>query len=302
LEQISLFFDKLAYPVDPDPEEITTESAAYPPLGVTAPVLEPRLSGLLDLYFALLDTEYRLVHTGSMLGVLGQTEKTNVLRDCLTFYRAELKALLLPQQAGQDAREALAHLQTTVRYLPLSLEERETVLAKLVYLRQSLRETEETLEQWADGAQEISASETQPARFLLLQKWMSLVRVFLYLRGWDVRSPTVFLLDDPSLEGYRSSPVFSTQDTLVRVAQRIDQVWERLAVLVKREVANLHVERLDTLEGLLARTQFDYADALVREQERILETMKALPREEGAEEAQEGEDIKSRDDSGEEER
>jgi hypothetical protein len=217
-----------------------------------------------------------------MLGVLRQTEKTNVLQNCLAFYRAELKALLLPQQAGQDARDALTRLQAMVRYLPFSLEEKETVLAKLVYMMQSLREAEESLEQWANGVQEISTSETQPTRFLLLEKWMTLVRVFLYLRGWDVRSPAVFLLDDPSLSEHRSSPVLSSQDTLIRVAQRIDVVWKRLAVLVKREIENLHVQRLDILEGLLARTQFDYADALVREQERILETMKTLPPEQDA--------------------
>ena len=85
---------------------------------------------------------------------------------------------------------------------------------------------------------------------------------------------TVFLLDHPSLEEYRPPPILSSQAVLGRMDQRIDTVWQRLGLLAEREIANLHMERLEALEGILARTQFDYADALVQEQERILDSLK----------------------------
>ena len=246
---------------------------AYPPLDVTVPSLEPSLSALLDLTFALLDTEYRLIYSGSVLGLLTQEEKATFLQDCLVFYRTALETLLLPPEAGEDAQAALRHLQSTVRHLPFSLEEKQRVLAKLTYTMRSLEDAEAILEQWADGVQEVSSSETQPTRFLLLEKWMTLVRVFLSLRSWDVRSPTVFLLDHPSLEEHRPAPILSSQAMLGRMDQRLDTVWQRLGLLTEREIANLHIERLEALEGLLARTQFDYADALVQEQERILDSL-----------------------------
>ena len=149
---------------------------------------------------------------------------------------------------------------------------------------QNLEDAEALLEQWADGAQEVSTSEIQPTRFLLLEKWMTLVRTFLTLRNWEDQSPAVFLLDRPSTAGHPPAVVLSVHDTLGRMEQRIDTVWNRLALLAEREIANLHNERLEALEGLLARTQFDYADALVREQERILESLKQTPPGENAEE------------------
>jgi hypothetical protein len=284
LEHVGLLHDKVADAVSPDPPKGPAVSVTYPPLTVTVPRLEPRLAGLLDLHFALLDTDYRLIHSGSMLGLLSQAERRAFLQDCLAFHRTELEALLLPEQAGKDASHALSQLRSTVRYLPFSLQEKETVLAKLVHMQKSLHEAEGTLEKWAAGVQEVSSSETQPTRFLLLEKWMTLVRVFLYLRSWEDRSPPVFLLDDPSLEGHRPSPLLSSQETLIRMAERISTVWRRLALLLEREIAILHLNRLETLEGLLARTQFDYADALVREQERILEDLQKVPEDVGDEE------------------
>ena len=277
MEQIGLLFEEIANPANLHPKQTPVLSLAYPPLGVPVPALEPRISDLLDLGFALLDTEYRLIHAGGTLELLSGAERATLMQDCLAFYRKELEALLLPPESVGQAREALKRLQSTVRHLPLSLEQRERVLAKLVYAARNLLETENTLDEWASGMLGTSSSETQPTRYLLLEKWMTLVRVFLYLRSWDDRSPAVFLLDHPSLEEHPSSPILSSQETLERVAQRIGTVWQRLALLVKREAANLHLERLEALEGLLARTQFDYADALVREQERILENLKTLP-------------------------
>jgi tetratricopeptide (TPR) repeat protein len=274
LVQVAILHDKLANPVPPDPTKRPVVSAGYPPLGVTLPQLEAGLSGLLDFDFALLDTEYRLIHAGSMLGLWNQTEREALMQDCLAFYRTELEALLLPQRAELDAYDALTHLQGTVRHLPFSLEQKERVLDKILFMKKSLKGTEAIMEEWAKGVDAISSSEKQPTRFLLLEKWMTLVRVFLYLRSWDVRSPATFVLDHLPLAERRSSPILSSQEMLSRKAQRIDTVWQRLALLVEREVRNLHFERLEALEGLLVRTQFDYADALVKEQERILESLK----------------------------
>jgi tetratricopeptide (TPR) repeat protein len=301
LVQVLIFHDKLANPVPPDPPKRQVVSAGYPPLGVTLPHLEGGLSGLLDFDFALLDTEYRLIYTGSILGLWSQTEREALMRDCLAFYRTELEALLLPQGAEQDAYDALTHLQGTVRHLPFSLEQKEGVLAKIVFMKKSLKETEAILEQWAEGVDAISSSAAQPTRFLLLEKWMTLVRVFLYLRSWDVRSPATFMLDHLPLAERRSSSTFlSSQEMLIRKAQRINTVWQRLALLVEREVRNLHFERLEALQGLLVRAQFDYADALVKEQERILESLKAPPPGVGSEEAPEQEGLKTEEETGEE--
>jgi tetratricopeptide (TPR) repeat protein len=300
LEQVALLYDKLANPVPPDRTKRAVVSASYPPLGETLPHLEPGLAGLLDFDFALLDTEYRLIHSGSMLGLLNQAEREALMRDCLAFYRTELEALLLPQRAEQDAYDALTLLQGTVRHLSFSLEQKERVLAKIVFLKHSLKETEAIMEQWAKGVDAVSTSETQPTRFLLLEKWMTLVRVFLYLRSWDVRSPAVFMLDDASLAAYRPSPILSSQEALDRKAERIDTVWQRLATLVEREVQNLHLERLEVLEALLVRAQFDYADALVKEQERILKSLKVLPSDMDSEEAPDTEKDETEDETGEE--
>jgi len=302
LEHIGVLLDRVAFPVPSDPAEGPVASQVYPPLGVTVPSLEPSLSALLDLTFALLDTEYRSIYSGSVMGLLTQAEKAAILRDCLVFYRTELETLLLPPEAGEDAHAALRRLESTVRHLPFSLEERERVLAKLVYTMRTLEDAEAILEQWADGVQAVSSSETQPTRFLLLEKWMTLVRVFLSLRSWDVQSPTVFLLDHPSLAEYRPTPILSSRATLTRMEQRLDTVWQRLALLTEREIANLHLERLDTLEGLLTRTQFDYADALVQEQERILDSLKEKPPEEDAEDAPETRVFDRTEESGEEKR
>jgi tetratricopeptide (TPR) repeat protein len=287
LEQIDILLDEVASPASTDPAEGTVVPDAYPPLDVTVPSLEPSLAALLDITFALLDTEYRSIYSGSILGLLTQEEKTRFLQDCLVFYRTALETLLLPPEAEEDALTALRHLQSTVRHLPFSLEERQRVLAKLTYSMRSLEDAEASLEQWADGVQEVSSSETQPIRFRLLEKWITLVRVFLSLRSWDVQSPTVFLLDHPSLEEYRPPPILSSQAVLGRMDQRIDTVWQRLGLLAEREIANLHMERLEALEGLLARTQFDYADALVQEQERLLDSLKEGPPEADTEDAPE---------------
>lgn len=287
LKQIAVLLDEVASPASTDPAEGGVAPEAYPPLDVTVPSLEPSLSALLDITFALLDTEYRSIYSGSILGLLTQEEKATFLQDCLVFYRTALETLLLPPEAGEDAQAALRHLQSTVRHLPFSLEERQRVLAKLTYTMRSLEDAEAILEQWADGVQEVSSSETQPTRFLLLEKWMTLVRVFLSLRSWDVQSPTVFLLDHPSLEEHRPAPILSSQAMLGRMDQRLDTIWQRLGLLTEREIANLHIERLEGLEGLLARTQFDYADALVQEQERILDSLKDGPPEGDAEDTPE---------------
>jgi hypothetical protein len=258
-------------------------------LAVTLPSLEPSLSALLDLTFALIDTEYRSIFTGSVLGLLTQDEKVKFLRDCLVFYRTELETLLLPPEVGEDAHAVLMRLQSTVRHLPFSLEDREKVLAKLVYTMRNLEDAQAFLEQWADGAEEVSSSETQPTRFLLLEQWMTLVRVFLTLRSWDLQSPTMFLLDHPSLAELRPTPPLFSEETFRRMEQRIETVWQRLALLAEREIADLHIQRLETLEGLLSRTQFDYADALVQEQERILDSLKEpLPEEEPKDEPETG--------------
>jgi len=285
LKQIAILIDEASSPEPTGPAEGAVAAQAYPPLDVGVPLLEPSLSAHLDLTFALLDTEYRSIYSGSLLGLLTQAERETYLQDCLVFYRTALQTLLLPADAAQDARAALSHLQSSVRHLPFSLEERQRVLDKLTYTMQSLEDAEESLEQWAEGVQEVSSSETQPTRFRLLEKWMSLVRVFLSLRSWDVRSPTVFLLDHPSLEEHRPPPILASQAMLRRMAQRLDTVWQRLGLLTEREIANLHMSRLEALEGLLARTQFDYADALVQEQERILDSMKEAPPEGDAEDA-----------------
>jgi hypothetical protein len=287
LKQIAILLEEVASPPSTDPAEGAVTPEAYPPLDVAVPSLEPSLSALLDLTFALLDTEYRSIYSGSVLGLLTQAEKTTYLQDCLVFYRTALETLLLPPDAAEDARAALGHLQSTVRHLPFSLEEKQRVLAKLTYTMQSLEDAEASLEQWADGVQEVSSSETQPTRFLLLEKWMTLVRVFLSLRSWDVQSPTVFLLAHPSLEEHRPAPIQSSQAMLGRMDQRLHTVWQRLGLLAEREIANLHMERLEALEGLLARTQFDYADALVQEQERLLDSLKEGPPEADTEDAPE---------------
>ncbi len=277
LQQTDVLFGRVAYPVTPNPTEGHVVPAVYPPLRVAAPSLFPPLPALLDLYFALLDTEYRLIHAGSLLGLLTPAEKAAFLRDSLAFYRTELATLLLPSETEKDAYATLTRLQDTVRHLPFSLEEKERVLAKLVYTKRSLESTLQVLEEWTAGFQGVSSSETQPTRFLLLEKWMTLVRVFLSLHSWDAQSPAVFLLDHPSLAEYRSPPILSSPERLDRVEQRIDTIWRRLALLARREIANLHMERLDALEGLLAQTQFDYADALVQEQVRILDSLKETP-------------------------
>lgn len=274
LEHVGLLLDRATFPEAPGQTEGSALAAAYPPLEVTAPSLEPSLSALLDLVFALLDTEYRLIFTGSVLGLLTQEEKEVFARDGLLFYRRELETSLLPPGAADDARAALSRLQSTVRHLPLSLEERERVLAKLVYAMRNLEASLAVLDQWAEGAEALSPSESQPTRYLLLAQWMTLVRVYLSLRSWDVQSPAVFLLDHPSLESQRTSPLAPPEDTLRRLKQRINTVWQRLTLLSEREIANLHAERLEVLEALVARTQFEYADALVQEQERILDSLK----------------------------
>ena len=84
------------------------------------------------------------------------------------------------------------------------------------------------------------------------------------------------------------------------MAERISTVWRRLALLLEREIAALHLDRQDTLEGLLARTQFDYADALVREQERILGDLQRVPSDLWGEEPADEEVVKEEAETGEE--
>jgi hypothetical protein len=235
-----------------------------------------------------------------MLGLLRPAERTAFLQDCLAFYRAEFEALLLPQQTNPDASHALNQLRSTLRYLPYSLRDKEMILDKLLHVQKSLEEAEGTLARWAIGVEEVSSAKTQPSRFLLLEKWMTLVRVFLYLRSWEDRSPSVFLLSHLSLAAPQPSPLLFSQENLARIEERTGTVWRRLGLLLEREIANLHLERLETLEGVLARTQFDYADALVREQERILEDLQKVPSRVGAEEPADQEVVKEEAEIGEE--
>jgi hypothetical protein len=289
LEQLGILLEMVAVPEPPARTDGPDLSVDYPPLAVQMPSLEPSLSGLLDLSFALLDTEYRSIFTGSLLGLLTQEEKAAFLQDCLAFYRKEFESLLLPPRAREGAHAALMQLQSTVRHLPFSLEDRERVLVKLVHTMRALEDAQASIEAWTDGAREVSSSDIQPARFLLLENWMTLVRVFLSLRSWHGQSPAVFLLDHPSLADDRPVPPLFSENTFRRMKQRINLLWQRLTLLAEREIANLHMKRLEALEKLLARTQFDYADALVQEQERIVDSLKETPPENGTEDVPETE-------------
>jgi tetratricopeptide (TPR) repeat protein len=280
LEQIEVLFERTASPPSPGWTEGRTGSVAYPPLEAPLPSLEPSVSALLDLCFALLDTEYRVTFSGSILDLLTQDEREAFSRDTLSFYRREFETLLLPAEASEGAHATLVRLQGIIRHLPFSLEERERVLAKLVFAKRNLEAAQSVLEQWAEGAEAASSSETQPTRFLLLDSWMTLVRICLYVRNLDARSPAVFLLDHPSLAEHRPFPLSFSEEALRRLRQRTDNLWQRLTRLAEREIQNIQTRRLDVLEALLARTQFDYADALVREQERILDRLKETGSEE----------------------
>jgi tetratricopeptide (TPR) repeat protein len=274
LEQIEVLLDRILSPPSPGPIEGRPPSAPYPPMEVPLPYLESSLSALLDLCFALMDTEYRLTYSGTVLGLMTQDERAAFSRDTLSFYRRELETLLLPPEASEGAHATLMRLQGIVRHLPFSLEEKERVLEKLVFAMRNLEAAQSVLEQWAEGAQAVSSSQTQPTRFLLLDNWMTLVRVYLYVRNLDARSPAVFLLDHPSLAEHRPVPPSFSEGTLQRLRQHTDTLWQRFTRLAEREIENIQTRRLEVLEGLLARTQFDYADALVREQERILDRLK----------------------------
>jgi len=261
----------------------------YPPLETREALLDPASVHLLDVAFALLDAEYRLDNLAAFLGLTDPEERKRVHEDLQAFYRVALRDLILsPSPEDRDAYRTLSRLMTAVRHLPGSIEDREQIVKKLIYTRQTLQAAEEGLQGWErtlEGAENGSFRNPRP---LLDRLWMLYVRTLLQVRGWKDRSPGVYLL--PQVGGPVTDEATQTDRLAAGSAQietRIQVLWERLAGCFQKEIQERNDRRLGSLEQLLTRSELYYAEALLKHQKSLLEELQTLPPEPEDEEAPE---------------
>ena len=197
-------------PEDPSSEGLTP--ATYPPLQTTDAILGMKTVHLLDSAMALLDTEYRLEETTANLELVSPEERKTHLTDTNDFYRTSFRKILhFTPDDRRIAHEAIDRTMSIVRHVPGSLEDREVVMQKLLSMKQSLADADETLARW-DRAMQDAVDAGSPAiqRPAMLDLWTVYIRTLVYLKNWPQRSPSVFLL--PGLvpiriEGIRLAPV-----------------------------------------------------------------------------------------------
>ena len=262
--------------VDPSKKKLREAPFRYPPLEASPPLFEPELTHLLEVTFALLDTEFRLDNTEMLLGLSDPEERDPARIQRLSFYRSALQEMLLPQQMGQDAYATLRQLQSTVRHLPFPLEERNRILDKLLYAVRTLEDTDRTLQRWQEGMEDIRTSGSEPPRLILLKEWMIYVRSLILFRTWSDRSPAVFLLE--TQQSQTTVPTESLLDNVRgKLGERREAVQKRLAVLLQKEIKNIHKKRLRAFEKSLIKSQLYYAESLLHKQETLLKTIQSAP-------------------------
>lgn len=277
LEEVNALLTRVPDRSDQGTKERLGTPFQYPPLERSSPILEPELTLLLDASFALLDTEYRLDNTGRMLSLTGTEAQEGPRKQRLAFYRSALQEMLLPRQAGQDAYATLRRLQSVVRHLPFPLEVRREVLAKLLYARRTLEETDQTLQRWETGMEAIRSDNVEPPRLLLLKEWMIYVRTLILFRSWSERSPAVFLLEigqEPQPEASHESPMDSVR---IKLTERKKEIQNRLASLLQGEIEKVHERRLKNIEEIFMKSQLYYAEALLHKQETLLKSLQSTP-------------------------
>ncbi len=250
----------------------------YPPLKTALALLPSDLRHLLDTYFALLDTEYRLISSASLLNLLTPAEKPDLLFDCLNFYQMAFQSLLFSEQDRKNAYTTLNQMQSTIRNLPGLPEERETIVTKIIFTKRIFNESEQTLHHWTEEMNSFCSSPNQPARMLLLSKWMTFVRILVDLRTWNIRSQAIFLSKSTPLPQKAISPTPLPEEICSKMIERIELIKDRLALILQREIQIMHQDRISLFENLLTKSQYYYADALIRQQKNLLQTQQKTPR------------------------
>ncbi len=248
----------------------------YPPMEASLPLLEPRLTALLNASFALMDTEYRTDQTERHLGLYRQDEEGARHKERLAFFRSLFQKMLLPEHEGKDAYTVLHQMQSTVRNLPFSIEVRRKILTKILYTKKSFRENDLTLHRWSAGMEEAAKTTHQPPRLVMLRAWMTYVRTLVEFRTWEDRSPGVYMKESQPLnrEQDLSSLYESTQ---LMILDRLDKAEKRLRRLLEQEIEQIHDQMLETLEAVFAESQLYHAEALLHKQEALLEAFKSSP-------------------------
>ncbi len=252
----------------------------YPPLETRESMLDPESIHLLDVSFALLDTEYRLDNLAASLGLTDPEERKRFHEELRPFYQQALQAvILLPSGDKQDAFETLNRLMTVVRYLPGSIEERGLILKKLVYTKKSILDAEQNLRRWAHTMEGTGSGEFQNPRPLMDRLWMIYVRSLIHFRTWEERSPGTFLLPqiipEPSEDAAAAPPPAERQELL---ANRIQTLWQRLDGFFRKEIRTFNEERLASFEKLLTDSELYYAEALLKHQKSLLDELQDTPR------------------------
>ncbi len=280
LQQITSLFNNPAGQVSDQGAGALLSVSTYPPLISPLPLLEPALINLLNISFALLDTEYRINDSGSTLGVISPEERLAFQLEILDFYSHSFQELLLPDRESKSAHEVLGRLQSSARNLPFPLEEKERILAKILYTSKTLRENEQALHRWTAGMESLSTNGTEPSRLLLLKKWMIYVRTLMQFRSWAYKSPAVFLQTSFPALPLPDDTTLTYEAHEPRLTQRIGIIRERLSRLLLREIERLQEQRIEALERLLTKSQLYHAEALLQEQE-DLQKQRPLPSEAG---------------------
>jgi len=261
-----------------------------PPLETRDTLLEPEVISLLDAALALLDTEYRLDQATGSLGLSGPQERSEFFRDSLTFYRLALPALILETpQDPEESNRTLTRIMGVVRYLPYPLEDRARVMQKLVHTQQALQDGEQTLRGWAQSMEEAGAGVVLPPRPLFLRLWMIYVRSLIYLRSWEDRSPSVFLL--PTLTAGSPpvpEPLSAPDARRDLLTARIAEVRQRLGDALQKEILRFCADRLSAFEKLLMDSELYYAEALLKHQKFLMKELQSLPPDVEDKETQEG--------------
>lgn len=276
LDRISLKLQtlegRLALTLQPVP---STPSSLFPPLDPPVRTVGAPLPALLDVWLNLLFAETRLLRTAAFWGLTHEPERNEWDRSGVPFYRSLVEDILFPPVTGADTQASLDRLQSSVRHLPFSLEEREKILEKILSFRRSIEQTATGLADTSSRIETLAGASQSPTEQVRLRVWMAYARSLAELRILRDGSPLFLLAEESFPESVAPASDISIEPFETRVTERVDQLRGLLLTALERHVSRFHRDRVVELRRLLADSRRLFADSLLLRQREITRDLSA---------------------------
>jgi len=253
----------------------TPLSPLFPPLDPPVLALGEPVPALLDVWLSLLFAESRILRTAALWGLTQEPERNEWDRTGVPFYRSLVEDILFPPAKEAETQAFLDRLQSFVRYLPFSLEERRKILEKLLSFRRSIEETAMGLADTSSRIETLAGASPSPTEQVRLRVWMAYARSLAELRILRDGSPLYLLAEASCPEIVASAPDLSIESFESRFSERVDQLRGLLLAALERHVRKFHRERVVELRRLVADSRRMFADSLLLRQREITEDLSA---------------------------